>query len=203
MRITITISKIDTGFLVVAEDSMHAITSNDKMIDKVRELLDISLPKQEIQPQPPTTIPFTEQLAVPPQLDSTSPLINTLPIKRSDYIVPDPVPLPNNKNVTYFETKEGRLLLKYSTTSILTTFDEINQFLEGCREGDELKNIPSELSQKRKTCIRQFMIAVRNGLKPGDSIELDPDKDFRPLNISSNIEYERGTLEEIMVDWVV
>lgn len=45
------------------------------------------------------------------------------------------------------------------------------------------------------------MIAVRNGLKPGGSVELDPDKDFRPmLNRTSSIEHERGTLEQVSLD---
>ena len=45
------------------------------------------------------------------------------------------------------------------------------------------------------------MIAVRNWLKPGDSVELDPDKDFRPiLKRPSTIEHERGTLEHVFLD---
>jgi len=45
------------------------------------------------------------------------------------------------------------------------------------------------------------MIAVRNGLKPRSSVELDPDKDFRSiLNRTSIHEYERGTLESVEAD---
>lgn len=195
MSKTIIIHQLDTGYLVESKDSKHAITSKDSMIAKVRELLGISRQKQEVKKEIPNTIPAKEQPATAPQLDNTSVLADTTHINKGEYMVPDAVPLPNNEKVTYFETLDGRLLIKYQTTSILTTFDEINQFLIGCKEGDEFKIIPLELSSKRKTCLRQFMIAVRNGLKPGDSIDLDPDKDFRPLNISSNIEYERGTLE--------
>lgn len=45
------------------------------------------------------------------------------------------------------------------------------------------------------------MIAVRNGLKSGDSVELDPDKDFRPiLNRPPIIENERGILKHVFLD---
>ena len=65
--------------------------------------------------------------------------------------------------------------------------------------GSELLHVPSGVfSSNQRTCIRQFMIAVREGLKPGDSVELDPDKDYRRLlNGSSISEYERGTLESV------
>ena len=197
----VTIYQLDTGYLIESEESEHAITSKDNMIAKVQELLGISRPKQVKKTEVPVTYPTEQKPATAPQLGILSELVGTWPITRGDYMVPDAVPLPNNERVKYFETVDGRILIKYKSSKIYTAFDEINKLLDMSRVDNELENVPPEYSSNQRTCIRQFMIAVRNGLKPGDSIELDPDKDFRPiLKRPSIIEHERGTLERVSID---
>ena len=198
MAKTITIHQLDTGYLILSEEGQHAITSNDVMIAKVRDIFGI---QQRRQPQTTEENIDTTPTKAPenrPRFGILSELAGTWPINTCDYMVPDPVPLPNNQKVTYFETVDGRLLIKYRTTGVNTTFEEIQLLLDTSEEGSELKHIPSEMSSNYKTCIRQFMIAVRAGLKSGDSVDLDLDKDFRPvLNRTSVHEYERGTLKDV------
>ncbi|MCK5138236.1 MAG: hypothetical protein KAQ85_00200 [Thermodesulfovibrionia bacterium] len=171
------------------------------MISKVRELLGISRPKQEKNAEAPTITPTEQKPITTPQFGILSALAGTWPINRGDYMVPDAVPIPNNENVKFFETFDGRILIKYKSSKIYTTFDEINQLLAISRVDNELEHVSQDFSSNQRTCIRQFMIAVRNGLKPGDSVELDPDKDFRPiLKRPSTIEHERGTLEQVSID---
>lgn len=197
----VTIYQLDTGYLIETEDSEHAITSKDGMISKVRELLGISRPKQEKNAEAPTITPTEQKPITTPQFGILSALAGTWPINRGDYMVPDAVPIPNNENVKFFETFDGRILIKYKSSKIYTTFDEINQLLAISRVDNELEHVSQDFSSNQRTCIRQFMIAVRNGLKPGDSVELDPDKDFRPiLKRPSTIEHERGTLEQVSID---
>ena len=194
----VTIYQLDTGYLIETEESEHAITSKDNMIAKVRELLGISRPKQGKKVEAPVITPVVQKPAITPQFGILSALAGTWPINAGDYMVPDAVPIPNNENVKYFETIDGRILIKYKSSEIYTTFDEINQLLDMSDVNYELKYVPKEFSSNQRTGIRQFMIAVRDGLKPGDSVDLDPDKDFRPvLNRPSTIEYERGTLERV------
>ena len=197
----VTIYQLDTGYLIETEDSKHAITSKDSIITKVRELLGITRSKQDIKMEAQATIPTEQKPGAAPQFGILSPLAGTYPINAGDYMVPDAVPIPNNERVKYFETFDGRILIKYKSSKIYTTFDEINQLLDMSRVDNELEHIPHEYSSNQRTCIRQFMIAVRNGVKPGDSVELDPDKDFRPiLKRPSTIEHERGTLERVSID---
>ena len=197
----VTIYQLDTGYLIETEDSEHAITSKDNMIAKVRELLGISRPKQAKTTEAPTIIPAEQKPATAPHFGILSELVGTWPINRGDYMVPDAVPIPNNERVKYFETFDGRILIKYKSSKIHTTFDEINRLLDISRVDNELEHVPQRFSSNQRTCIRQFMIAVREGLKPGDSVELDPDKDFRPiLKRPSTIEHERGTLEQVSLE---
>ena len=197
----VTIYQLDTGYLIESEDSEHAITSKDNMIAKVRELLGITRPKQEKRTEVPATIPSEQKPATAPQFGILSDLAGTWASTKGDYMVPDAVPIPNNENVKFFETVDGRILIKYKSSEIYTTFDEINQLLDMSDVNHELQHAPKEFSSNQRTCIRQFMIAVRNGLKPGGSVELDPDKDFRPiLKRPSTIEHERGTLEQVSID---
>ena len=177
----VTIYQLDTGYLIKTEDSEHAITSTDGMISKVRELLGISRPKQVKKIEAPATTPSEQKPVTTPQFGILSALAGTWPINRGDYIVPDAVPIPNNERVKFFETFDGRILIKYKSSKIYTAFDEINRLLDTSRVDNELEHVPKEFSSNQRTCIRQFMIAVRNGLKPGGSVELDPDKDFRPI----------------------
>lgn len=194
----VTISQLDTGYLIETEESKHAITSKDNMIAKVRELLGISRPKLGNKANVPVITPMEQKPAITLQFGILSSLPGTWPINKSDYMVPDAVPIPNNEKVKYFETFDSRLLIKYRSSKVYTTFDEINQLLDMSGVDNELEHVPLELSSNQRTCIRQFMIAVREGLKAGDSVDLDPDKDFRPvLNRTSTIEYERGTLERV------
>ena len=197
----VTIYKLDTGYLIETENSEHAITSNDSMVAKVRELLGITQSKQDKKIEAPATIPTEQKPVKASQFGILSALSGAWPINAGDYMVPDAVPIPNNERVKYFETFDGRILIKYKSSKIYTTFDEINQLLDMSRVDNELEHIPHEYSSNQRTCIRQFMIAVSNGLKPGDSVELDPDKDFRPiLKRPSTIEHERGTLEQVSID---
>jgi len=205
MRTTITISKIDTGFLIVSEDSMHAITSKDAMIAKVRELLDITrrpthrTENKDISYKAAITTHDKEKPENGLKLTPSVQFKGIQHINSTYYLVPDAVQIPNNKNVTYFETQDGRLRIQYKSGIIHTTFDEINKLLDVSTKDHELEHVPNTFSSNQRTCIRQFMIAIRGGLKPGDSIDLDPDKDFRPiLNRKSTIEHERGTLEELI-----
>lgn len=198
---TVTIHQLDIGYLIETEDSKYAITSKDSMIAKVHELLGISQQKQAEKKEAPLIIPTEQLTATTPQFGILSALVGTWPINKGDYIVPDAVPIPNNEKVTYFETFDGRVLIQYRTSEVYTTFDEINQLLDVSPVNKELKHIPRDLPQDKKTSIKQFMIAVRNGLKSGDSIDLDPDKDFRPiLKRSSVIEHERGTLKQVSIE---
>jgi hypothetical protein len=198
---TVTIYQLDTGYLIKTEDSEHAITSKDNMIAKVSELFGISRPKQVKKIEAPATIPTEQKTATAPQFGILSALAGTWPTNMDDYMVPDAVPIPNNEKVKYFETFDGRILIKYKSSKIYTTFDEINRLLDMSRVDNELEHVTQEFSSNQRTCIRQFMIAVRNGVKPGDSVELDPDKDFRPiLKRPSTIEHERGTLERVSID---
>lgn len=197
----VTIYQLDTGYLIETENSEHAITSKDGMIAKVSELLGISRPKRDTNTKAPLGTPTEQKPVTALPFDILSPLAGTWPINKGEYMVPDAVPLPNNERVKYFETIDGRILIKYKSSKIYTTFNEINKLLDMCRAGNELEHVPPEYSSNQRTCIRQFMIAVRNGLKPGDSVELDPDKDFRPiLKRPSTIEHERGTLEQVFLD---
>ena len=197
----VTIYQLDTGYLIETEDSEHAITAKDSMIAKVRELLGITRPKQEKKTEVPATIPSEQKPTTAPQFGILSALAGTWPINKGDYIVPDAVSIPNNEKVKYFETFDGRILIQYKSSKIYTTFDEINKLLDMSRVDNELEHVPPEYSSNQSTCIRQFMIAVRNGLKPGGSVELDPDKDFRPiLSRPSTIEHEHGTLEQVSID---
>lgn len=181
MSKTLTIQQLDTGYLIETEESKHAITSHDVMIAKIRELLGITRRKHSKTIEPTIDTITTTKPVCLPRFGILSEQTGTWPINRGDYLVPDAVPLPINEKVTYFETFDGRLLIKYRNTSVNTTFDEIKQLLNMSNVDNELKHVPQELSSNHRTCIRQFMIAVRGGLKSGDSVELDPDKDFRPL----------------------
>lgn len=172
------------------------------MIAKVRELLGITRPKQDKKIEAPANIPTEQMPVAAPQFGILSALSGTWPINVGDYMVPDAVPIPNNERVKFFETFDGRILIKYKSSKIYTMFDEINRLLDISQVDNELEHAPQEFSSNQRTCIRQlFMIAVSNGLKPGDSVELDPDKDFRKiLNRPSIIEHERGTLEQVSID---
>lgn len=195
------IYKLDTGYLIETEDTKHAITSKDSMIAKARELLGITRSKQDKKIEVPATIPPEQKPVKAQQFGILSALAGTWPINTGDYMVPDAVQIPNNERVKYFETFDGRILIKYKSSKIYTTFDEINQLLDMSRVDNELEHVPNEFSPNQRTCIRQFKITVRDGLKPGDSVELDPDKDFRPiLSRPSTIEHERGTLEQVSID---
>lgn len=200
MHRTITIQQLDTGYFIQAEDreqsitspneiikkvSEHGITSNDAMIAKVRELLGISY-KKTVQSKP-----------VPEHTEVYLKLLDTN-INKSHFLVPEGVPLPNNKGVLFQETRDGRVLLTYKNGRVVTSFPEIKHLIDISDENKELEHVPTNLSSNQRTCIRQFMIAVKLGLKPCDSLTLDPDKDFRRmLNRSSMPEYERGTLERV------
>lgn len=198
MSKTITINQLDTGYLIESEESKHAITSHDAMISKIRELLGITRRTHSKTIKPMVDTITTERPVGLPKFGILSEQTGTWPINMGDYMVPDAVPLPINEQVTYFETFDGRLLIKYRNTSVNTTFDEINQLLNMSNVDNELQHVPQELSSNHRTCIRQFMIAVRGGLKPGDSVELDPDNDFRPLlSRPSTIGLERGTLKDV------
>lgn len=128
------------------------------------------------------------------------------PIKKSDFIVPELISIPTNENVRFAETEDSRLLIEYKSGRnvgrVYTTWDEINTMLFKSKPGSELLQVKSgDFASGQRTAIRQFMIGVRAGLKKGDSVGLDPDRDFRPLlKQSSVIEGERGTLEAVCAD---
>lgn len=203
MKKTIIVQKLDTGYLITLNEdetrvSDHAMTSADGMVAKIRELFDIGTKNAH---RKKTTEIINKPTSEKIKYGILSELPGKWPIKKEDCLVPDPVPLPNNDKVTFLETGDSRLNLKYRSANVYTSWDEIGQLLGWCHiPGDELKIVPDELASNSKTAIRQFMIAVRDwDVKPGSSIDLDPDNDFRPmLNRSSAHEYERGTLEEVI-----
>lgn len=219
------IVKLDSGFLISTKNERHSIASNDKLIAKVRELLNIPVThKKKLVDKPaatemqtteiPTTIkqpPTTTNLKDALDLKKGNSKFGIItshnengkwPIKQSDYLVPELISIPNNEKVTYAETLDQRIVIGYKTGKIYTTWDEITDMLSKIDTGDELLHVPVGFSSNQRTCIRQFMIAVRDyGLNAGDSVNLDPDKDFRKqLDRSSTIEYECGTLKEVMAD---
>jgi hypothetical protein len=209
------ITKLDSGYLVSSENEVHSILSKDKMIAKVRELLDISTtPKKKISNDVQTTSLVTQSphpTITKEQIDDTKSndircgILSDFtdsknwPIKQSECLVPELISIPTNENVRYAETSDERIHIKYKTGRINTTWAEITGMLDKIKPGSELLHVPPGFSSNQRTCIRQFMLAIREGLKPGDSVELDPDKDFRKqLDRSSQPEYERGTLKEII-----
>ena len=218
---TLIITKLDTGYYLESDDEKHGISSNDKLIAKIRDIFDISTTSKKrnevdkpivkstnpIQPKPPTTTKLKDALDIKKGslkfgIITSHNENGKWPIKQSDYLVPELISIPNNEKVTYAETLDQRIVVEYKTGKIYTTWDEITNMLSEIDTGNELLHVPVGFSSNQRTCIRQFMIAVRdNGLKAGDSVNLDPDKDFRKqLHISSAIEYERGTLKEVMAD---
>lgn len=125
------------------------------------------------------------------------------PIKQSEFIVPELIKTPLNENVRYAEAEDGRILVEYkqgrNIGRVYSTWEEIDTMLFKTKPGSELLVVKAgDFTGSQRTAIRQFMIGVRAGLKKGDSVEIDPDKDFRPmLNRSSVVEGERGTLESV------
>ena len=226
----VSIVKLDSGFLIISGNERHSISSNDKLIAKVRELLNIPVTHKkklvdkstatEMQTPEMQTTKISKTIKQPPITTNLKDALDMKkgnlkfgiitshnengkwPIKQSDYLVPELISIPNNEKVTYAETLDQRIVVEYKTGKIYTTWDEITNMLSEIDTGNELLHVPVGFSSNQRTCIRQFMIAVRdNGLKAGDSVNLDPDKDFRKqLHMSSAIEYERGTLKEVMAD---
>lgn len=220
------IVKLDTGFLIITENERHSIASNDKLIAKVRGRLDIPtaskkknmLPElkteQVVEPQPKTIESLTPHL--PPGTTKLKEALDLKthnvkfgilssftengkwPIKKSDYLVPELISIPNNEKVRYAETSDSRIFIEYKTGRIYTTWEEITDMLSKIKPGSELLHVPVGFSSNQRTCIRQFMLAIRDGLKAGDSVELDPDKEFRKqLNTKIMHSSEAGTLETI------
>lgn len=207
MSKTITIKQLDTGYIVQLYESdslvsQHAATSNDGMISKVRKLLEIDRRSTQIRNvhDTRTTEKSGHILANKPKYGILTELPGKWPIKKDECLVPELVPLPNNQKVIYAETQDNRVMLKYRSAYVYTTWAEIADLILTTTKGNELANVPLEFASNQKTAIRALMIAVRDcNLKPGDSVNLDPDKDFRKqLNRSSMPEYERGTLEDVI-----
>lgn len=221
---TVTIEKLDTGYLIESDEQRFALTSNDVMIAKVRELLNISrrirpsvptesteqikseIPHQIPEPTPPTTTKLKDAMVEAKHNNLKYGILSNFtengkwPIKKEDFIVPELISIPANEKVKYAETEDGRILIEYQSGRVYTAWEEIIGMLSTIKPGSELLNVPHGFSSNQRTCIRQFMIAVRdNGIKPGNSIDLDPDKDFRKqLDRSSQPEYEAGTLKEVL-----
>lgn len=202
MKKTIIVQKLDTGYLITLNEdetrvSDHALTSPDGMVAKIRELFDIGAKSAQHKKTPKITDTTLPKI----KYGILGELPGKWPIKKEEFLVPDPVPLPNNQKVTFLETHDKRLNLKYRSANVYTTWDEIYHLLGKWKiPNDELIGILPDTPSNSKTAIRQFMIAVRDwNVKPGSSMDLDPDKDFRKqLNRSSMPEYERGTLEEVI-----
>lgn len=201
---TVTITQLDTGYLIESAEQRFALTSNDTMIAKVRELLNIprrQRPSTPIEPTKPKTKPdeTTPQISDKQKYGIITPLIENgkWPIKKSDYLVPELISIPNNEKVKFAETSDKRIVIEYDSGRVFTTWDEITDMFSKINKGSELLHVPVGFSRNQRTCIRQFMIAIRKGLRAGDSIHLDPDKEFRKqLDRSSQPEYESGTLKE-------
>ena len=117
-------------------------------------------------------------------------------------LVPELILVPGNSVLKYGETLDGEIILEYGTNKAHTTWDIINYVVDNMKNTDGINTfLPDSFSKKKKIAFRRFISAVVDGLKPGDSVEIDPDKEFRPLlNQSSMIEGERGTLEAVSVD---
>lgn len=192
------IKRLDSGYTVQLENedevlACHATSSNDGMIARVRELFGINRKAiinkavcEKKKNNHPTYGILTE-------------LPGKWPIKKSEQLVPEVVPIPNNDLTKYAETLDGRLLIEYRTNKIYTNWDEISKMVLNSTPKYEMEVIPTDMSSNSRTAIRQFMIATRDyGVVPGLSVELDPDKDYRlQLNRNSMPEYERGTLETV------
>ena len=223
----LTFKKLDSGFLLKTEDEQHAINSPDRAIAKIRELMGISKPVKgkakheqtapeksnsssiKITPQHPNKEEINKR-ELPPVADNQrygilEPLTKNSkwPIKTVDFIVPELISVPNKTSVRYAETDDERILIEYYTGRnvgrVYTTWEEINDMVVKIEPGSELLYVKAgDFTSSQRTAIRQFMIAVRDGLKKGDSIELDPDKEFRAvLNRQSVIESELGRLDEL------
>lgn len=217
---TVRITELDSGYFIEHGQCKHAFTSKNEMLEKIIEIFKVvTFDKPDEPPAIKEPVPITEEILqpIPIQKEELEPIIRqtghetygiltdqprgTFPIKQSDFLVPEMISIPNNQKVTFGETYDKRLLLEYGGAKVYTTWTEICNMVDSCHKGQESEAIPFTLIKNKRTAIRQFMIAVRNGLKPRSSVELDPDKDFRSiLNRASTHEYERGTLESVEAD---
>ena len=197
----INIRKLDTGYYISSKNEEHGIESTEDAIIKIKYILGMTPTEQSNVPVI-NKKPYVEPTAATKQRYGiiTELIKNSKwPINKSDFLVPELISIPNNKIVVYGETIDGRVCIQYRTSKVYTTFEEIDNMLSKTNPGSELLHVQGGMfSSNQRTCIRQFMISVREGLKPGDSVELDPDKKYRKmLNGSSIPKYERGTLESV------
>ena len=205
---TVKITELDSGYFIEYGNCKHAVTSKNEMLEKIIEIFNIVTLIYKPDKPPAIKESIAKEISIPihePKITghetygilSDQPT-GTFPIKHSDFLVPEMISIPNNEKVKFAETYDKRLLIEYGGAKVYTTWTEICDMVDSCHKGQETKAIPFTLIKNKRTAIRQFMIAVRDGLKPRASVELDPDKDFRPLLSRSSIhEYERGTLESV------
>lgn len=119
--------------------------------------------------------------------------------------------IPIESNLSYAETDDGRISIKYAGTKINTTWKKLVELEQSI--GDPItRGVPlleGKDAGNRRTTVTKFINKMRiNGIKQGDGIELfnrifkdkpksgtveskdgdtDPDKDFRSTGVGSSV----------------
>ena len=119
----------------------------------------------------------------------------------SDITTPDFVALEKfSMRLKYGETKDGKLVIKYDTNYIYTTWLDMRRLIESLPNKFKFTGVKllEDKSPNKSTALRLFIRAVVGGLREGQAAgsQVDPDADFRPvLNQDTHIAKDAGKLE--------